>query len=206
MAHKTTNYFRRSNKLYARITYIDNQGKERQKARIVESGILSDVADVVRELRNELNENGRDTFISGRTTFDQFLGEWLKLTWDKREEKTNRDYEDMVRLYIKPYLGNISLEKLSAMEIQKAYSKMTARSLSPKTVRNVHVIVRASLNQAVKWGKIRKNPCFGVELPKRAHREMQYLDREQSKEFVKGCRKQENRLVLWFALWTGMRP
>jgi integrase len=168
--------------------------------------VLSDVAAVVRELRNELEDNGRDAFICGRTAFGQFLDEWLKLTWEKREEKTNIDYEDMIRLYVKPYLGKIPLEDLSSMEIQRGYSRMTARGLSPKTVRNVHVIVMGSLNQAVKWGKIRKNPCLGVELPKRAHREMQYLDREQAKAFVKACREQESRLVLWFALWTGMRP
>lgn len=206
MAHKATNFFWRDGKLYARITYIDSQGKERQKARLVESGVLSDVATVVRELRNKLEDDGRDAFICGRTSFGQFLDEWLKLTWEKREEKTNIDYEDMIRLDIKPYLETIPLENLSAMEIQKGYSKMTARGLAPKAVRNVHVVVRGSLNQVVKWGKIRKNPCFGVELPKRAHREMQYLDREQAKVFVKECRKQENRLVLWFALWTGMRP
>ncbi len=206
MAVKTTHYFWRDEKLYARITYVDLQGKRRQKAKRVKSDDLRNVEETIRELRNELQEGGPNTFIEGRTPLTQYLDHWLEITKHSRSEKTNADYEMLIRRYIKPTLGKIELGKLSKMEIQALYSKMIDQGLSSRTVRYTHSVLSVALKQAIAWDKLKRNPLAGVKLPKKEHKEMKVLDEKEVKQFLAECAKDKNGLIFELALYTGMRP
>ncbi len=206
MAHKTTHYFWRDTKLYARITYVDLKGIRRQKAKRVESDDLRKVEETVRHLRNELQESGPSIFVEGRTPLEQYLDQWLELTKHTRSEKTNTDYETLIRLYIKPSLGKIELAKLGKMEIQALYVKMLDRRLSARTVRYTHAVLSSALKQAMEWDKLKKNPVTGVKLPKKEHKEMRALDEAEVRIFLAECAKDKNGLIFELALYTGMRP
>jgi integrase len=70
-------------KLYARITWIDSiTGKQRSKARRVQSDKLTDLPKVIRELENEREKCGVEVFEAERLTFrelaEQFSKERLK--------------------------------------------------------------------------------------------------------------------------------
>lgn len=206
MAHKTTHHFWRGTALYARITYVDLQGKRRQKAKRVEADDLRKVEETVRLLRNELQDAGPNIFVEGRTPLGTYLDQWLDLTKINRGEKTNADYEMLIRLYINPSLGKLELAKVSKMEIQALYSRMLDRGLSSRTVRYTHAVLSTALKQAVEWEKLKKNPTVGVKLPKKQHKEMRPLDENEVKLFLAECVKDKNGLIFELALYTGMRP
>jgi integrase len=206
MAHKTTHHVWRDGRLYARITYVDSKGKRQQKTKRVESDQLRDVEETVRNLRNDLEEGGPNTFIESRTALGVFLDQWREITKGSRSEKTDADYETLIRLYIKPSLGGIELGKLSKMEVQALYCRLLERGLSSRTVRYTHAVLSVALKQAVAWDKLKRNPIVGVKLPKKQTREMQPLDESQVKLFLAECGKDKKGLILEFALYTGARP
>jgi integrase len=205
MAHKVTNYFWRRDCLFARITYQDKNGKRRQKAQRVPSDALTDVDQVIRELRNQIEDGGANIFIDGRTKLADYLDLWREITKGNRSEKTDADYETLSRLYIKPALGGIELGKLGAIQVQALYAGMLDR-LSPRTIRYTHAVLSAALKQAVRWDKLKKNPLAGVTLPKKQHREMLVLNEHEVKRFLAECTEDKNGLIFELAVYTGARP
>ena len=83
-----------------------------------------------------------------------------------------------------PGLGSSKLSKLEPLEIQEFYNGLTGKGLAPKTIRNIHGVLNSALNQAVKWGLIRRNPASLVDLPKNSKKEMKVLDPGQAACFI----------------------
>lgn len=92
----------------------------------------------------------------------------------KWEETTYAGYEFVINR-IKPELGNILLQKLTAMDIQVHLtelqvpgdnSKGKKDKLSSNTAKRHYVLIRTALNYAVKQKALISNPTDGVEPPK----------------------------------------
>jgi len=63
-----------------------------------------------------------------QVTLDEFLDHWLKTAAKpKVREKTYRDYEAMLRRYVRPNIGTKDMAVLSPLDIQGAYQQMIER-------------------------------------------------------------------------------
>ena len=76
------------------------------------------------------------------------------------------NYEYFFDNYLVPQLGKRRIDELDNMELQAFFNSFLGK-LSPYTIKNMHAALRASLAQAVTWGKIDRNPAIGVKLPKK---------------------------------------
>ncbi|MHB2018686.1 MAG: tyrosine-type recombinase/integrase [Candidatus Xenobia bacterium] len=90
--------------------------------------------------------------------------------------------------------------------MQTFYNGLTESGLSPKTVRNAHVVLSSALKQAVRWHMLSFNPAQGAELPRQAKREMPALSTEQAQRFIESALSHPHGVVYIVALATGMRP
>lgn len=80
---------------------------------------------------------------------------------------------------------------------------MTARGLSPRTVRYTYAILRQALGQAVRWKLLAANPA---ELPKRQRKEMRALGPEEATVFLDAIRGDRLEALWETLLVTGLRP
>ena len=55
-----------------------------------------------------------------QVTVDEFLDHWLNTAKTKLREKTSRDYQAMLRRYIRPHIGTKIMALLSPLDIQSA--------------------------------------------------------------------------------------
>ncbi|HXZ62615.1 MAG TPA: hypothetical protein VEG62_07730, partial [Acidimicrobiales bacterium] len=55
-------------------------------------------------------------------------------------------------------LGDKELRRLRGRDLDTLYDRLGARGLSPTSVRRYHAVLSASLNQAVKWGRLEQLP------------------------------------------------
>ena len=148
----------------AHIEFQDNTGKRRQRKR---GGFRTEkLADL--EVRKMLR--AVDLGIAAapdRITFGQYLKEWI----DHREamgslERTTLDsYREKIRNYLEPMAGEIALQQLSAMDLDRTYRQMAERGLSARTIRYTHSIARKALSDAERLGVIEVNPAARANPP-----------------------------------------
>ena len=112
----------------------------------------------------------------------------------------------MLRLHIRPRIGDMKLTDIKILTVQKIYSEMQEKGLSARTVRYAHAVFSMALSKAVEWGNIAKNPCDYAELPKQNKKETKAFSPEQAKQFLECAKDDRHGLIFEFALTTGMRP
>ena len=114
-------------------------------------------------------------------TFAQWLDYWYKdIILPQIEQTTAYGYRGMITNYLKPQLGEIRLQKLSARDIQQYYTwLMDEKGLSPNTVIKHHNLLTNTLNAAERQEYITKNPMRAVSPPKKRQREAKFYTPEQ---------------------------
>ena len=114
-------------------------------------------------------------------TFAQWLDYWYKdIILPQIEETTAYGYRGMIENYLKPQIGEIRLQKLTARDIQQYYTwLMDEKKLSPNTVIKHHNLLTNTLNAAERHEYITKNPMRAVSPPKKRQREAKFYTPEQ---------------------------
>ena len=155
-----------------------------------------------------LRERDLGTFVEpGKDTLGDYLDKWLAEAAKGRVRgQTFETYEARLRRYVRPALGDRRLCDLTPLDLQTLYGGMTARGLSPQTVRQTHAPLRLALEQAVRWGMLSRNVATLVDLPHQEKREMQALTPEEAQAFLQAAQEDPWRALWALALDTGMRP
>ena len=142
-----------------------------------------------------------------QVTVNEFLDHWLRTAAKpKLREKTYRDYQAMLRRYLRPNIGTKIMAALSPLDVQGTYQQMIDRGLSARTVRYAHAVLRSALRQAIRWRLLLNDPTQGVQLPRQQNREMRVLTTEQARIFLRIALATPHGCTFAVALTTGMRP
>jgi integrase len=109
-------------------------------------------------------------------------------------------------------LGRIGLAQLTPQQIRAFLNylgeqtvKRTGKMMSPRTVQYCHVVLRRSLNQAVKLGLLARNPATLIEAPRRQKHEAQFLSVDQARIFLASTKGDRLECLYALALQTGLR-
>mgnify|MGYP004647564293 FL=1 len=139
------------------------------------------------------------------------LGQWLDV-WEAEylgdiKPLTLASYKRTVKNHIKPALGAIKLQALSAHEIQGMYNAAQRgdKPLAPKTIKNLHGVTHKALQQAVELGYIKFNPADACKLPRAEKRDIKPLDEQQIKAFLQVISGHKFEYLYLVTLFTGMR-
>jgi integrase len=160
----------------------------------------------------------RGVFIApDKVTLGSFLvHEWLPAKAGSLRPSTLSSYEGLVRNYVLPHLGGVRLQGVDAGMLNRLYADLlsTGRTqarrglgagLSPKTVRNVHGMLAKAFSDALRWGRLQRNPADAADQPKGGSPEMRCWTADQLRTFITSV--SEHR---WSGIWalmatTGMR-
>jgi len=146
------------------------------------------------------------------TVRDFLVDEWLPAKRSTIKPSMFSTYRTYVESYIVPKLGSLSLAGLRAPQLNDFYAGLletgrcsNGKALSPKMVRNIHGAIHKALDDAVRWGRLSRNPADVCDPPKSAPPEMSTWTAEQLRAFVGHVR--DNRLAAAWVLFatTGMR-
>lgn len=149
---------------------------------------------------------------TGGAWVDEWFENYLKIKIRPSSHQTYRGYIDN---HIKPNIGKVPLEKLTALELQKLYKKLLSngrieskhqgKGLSPKTVRNIHQIIASAMKLAREQKIIATDPTVGCALPKLEHKEMENLPIEQLALFLREAKDNGVFEFYYMELATGLR-
>lgn len=90
--------------------------------------------------------------------------EWLPAIRGRLRPLTFESYAGNVRNHIVPRLGSLRLQQLTPSMINSMYSELGS-TLSPRTVRYIHAILRRAFTDAVKWNRLARNPVDAADPP-----------------------------------------
>lgn len=139
-------------------------------------------------------------------TYNDFMKEWLQSKSLKLKQVTYDNYAYHINKNIAPDLGKLQMQKITVNMIEKFYIKLlNHKKLSPRTILDVHKIVKSSLDTAVKRRYIAYNHAVDAEKPKMEKKEMSTWPLDQVKTFMKMAHKDRLYIVFALALSTGMR-
>lgn len=138
------------------------------------------------------------------------VGGWLDLWFEKyycNSVKTNTAATTSIniRTVLKPALGHILLQKLTAEEIEEFFRHQQEGNAAGSTMRRYLTILRQALSKAVKLKHIPRNPAADVTLPKVEKAEIQFLTRDEQELFLAVIPATTGGRALRFLLGTGLR-
>lgn len=188
---------------WARVTVgKDENGKQKRQAFYGKT--RKEVQEKLTEAVNGVNQG---TYIEPSSmTVSEWLDRWMK---DYKKPvlrpTTYRNYSDLFKWHIRPYIGDIKLKNLRNDAIQKAINEIGKKGVSPYTVRKAHEALYGALEQAVNNDLIVKNVASGTVFPpteKKASRALTLDEQECIVALAKECTGGEAFLM---SLATGMR-
>jgi integrase len=138
------------------------------------------------------------------TTLAAFLDQWLASKHNIRDN-TRETYSETIEQYIKPGLGNIKLNRLSAQQIENWQTELLKR-LGPTTVSHARTVLYGACKKAVRMNLIRANPVAGTDGPGRSNKKTYPLTVEEALRFVPACEGMRFGLMCELMLQTGLRP
>lgn len=173
--------------------------------------------DAENELAKIINEYNRGEYVEPKKiTVAEYLHQWLNMHRKNLAVTTAHQYEEIINLHIIPAIGDIPLQKLTALHIQefldreltcgrKDNKKSHSGKLSPTSVNYTYRVLRCALNRAAAIPLIARNPIIGVEPPAPAKTKPVLMTREQVHSLLAGLKGTYLYLPSYLAVYTGMR-
>lgn len=139
-------------------------GKYGQLSRTFEGG-RRDAQTALAELIAEISRDSH-TGSPSNALVNDLLAQWLDLVQDRLSPTTMRNYRAYARRYLAPGIGRKSVRKVTTHDVDALYQALSRqRRLSPRTIRQVHAVLRGAFAQGVRWGWIRTNPVVSASPP-----------------------------------------
>ena len=124
-----------------------------------------------------------------KMTLGDWLDVWLKeYTFDKKYS-TVKSYKAQIKKHIRPALGKYKISQITPVLLQRFFNSLSepddkGKTLAPKSVKNIYIILSGIMEQAVENEMIKSNPCKKVKLPKVYKKQIKPLTDEQVKDLL----------------------
>ena len=143
----------------------------------------------------------------GRTRLSDLIDRWLEHAAPELAPKTLYNYRRIHDRYVRPGLGRHAVERIGPVDLDDLYARLRADGLSPKTIRNVHGLLRRALAQSVRWGWVRENPAIQASPPRLKRPTIRPPDSEDVHRLLSSANDSDPDLgtFLWLAATTGAR-
>ena len=187
----------------------DGNGRRRQKCITVRGRRK----DAERELARIVNEIETGAFVEpSHMTVATYLKRWLDHARNRVSPKTHERYAELSRTHITPSIGSYKLSQLKPLHIQEFYSNALKNGrkdgrggLSPQTGVHIHRLLRAALQQAIRWQLLARNPADAVDPPRPPKTEMKALTEVETAALLRVAEGSFLYLPILVAVVTGLR-
>src|SRR5829696_8633019 len=139
-------------------------------------------------------------------TLGTFLVRWLEdVVKPNKAHRTYATHRQQVLSHLVPALGRIRLEALRKAHVDRLYADLLRGGLAPPSVRRVHAVLHAALEEAVRGDLIPRNPAAHANKPKVRQEEIEPLDAEQARRFLDAARGDRYEALYLLCLMAGLR-
>ncbi len=195
-------------------------GRDPETGKQIRKSILGKTqAEVRAKLKDALaGAEEIDVVKSGWYSVSGWMQTWYSLYAQPNvRETTARYYKRYIDHHVAPRLGDIQLNKLTSLDIQKFYKDLLENGriredtkdkkpgLSSTTVHGIHVMLKSALKRAVQERLIPCNPAEFCIPPKIAKPELQVIPSEQYQSYLHAAEQRGVLPMFYLELSTGLR-
>lgn len=144
-------------------------------------------------------------FDAARLTMADYLDRWLATSAKNLRPKSRERYEELIRLHIVPIIGNVKLEKLRPLHLERVYEEVLSKGRSAQTALHVHRLLFNALRRAVAWQLLERNVAEAVTAPRPEKRDIAPLTKRDAIRLLEAVRDSDLEVPTVLALGTGMR-
>ncbi len=154
------------------------------------------------ELKHLANNN---IYIDDKNmTVGIWADKWVEIYKSNLEKATVKMYKDTIRLYIKPYIGNIPLKSLKQSDIFNMLNELDKRNITRK--KDVALLtIKQILKTAVENDYIYKNVASNIKIKKHKSAEKKPLTENTIKIIEKLAKNNSDAFMVLFMIYTGVR-
>ncbi len=168
--------------------------------------------DLLEKLRAEKEKYlGVEITEQSKMLLREWLDHWLnEYALPSVRESTLNGYRGYIERYIKPYLGDKLVGKITADDVRNFYQIVqhndSAKPLSASSIRRIHGVLHQAMDAAVQEHLIAANPTAGITLPKKQTTVMQVLNSAQLDIFMAAIEQDDVWHDFFYTeLTTGLR-
>ena len=176
-------------------------GKRRRKT--IYGRTKREVQDKLRETLQRF-ERGLSP-LPEKETVRGYLGRWLQVKKGHLRSRTYMSYEQAVRLHLLPGLGHVRLAKLSPQDVATWFRVHADEGTGPRSIQYARTVLRAALNQALRWELVSRNAAALTDPPRHRPREIQPLTSEQARALLRAVVGHRLEALITVALGLGLR-
>ncbi len=138
-------------------------------------------------------------------TFEELLYYWIEFNKSKNKQTTQDKYKFLIEKHIKPELGNVKLNRISSVMINKFIDSKT-QCLSNSYVRTMAIIIKSALELGIKEQFIFMTN-LDIHLPKQSKRDLQILSVAEQNSLEKYILNNLDftTLGIYISLYAGLR-
>jgi integrase len=151
-----------------------------------------------------------------RISLDTYLDDWLtSLAIAGRRPTTVAGYRRLIRIHVKPAIGDLPIQEITAVDLDRLYAKLSSVGsaggrgpLSKATVRQVHMVLGKALGDAARKGLVQRNVVRLASPPSAMSArapEMQVWTPEQVRAFLDFVATDSHGSMVRLAALTGLR-
>lgn len=159
-------------------------------------------AEVRRKLAEVIEQHKAGNYTTTSMTFGAWLDYWLDNIVDVRPN-TKHTYTRQVRLYLKPELGKVRLDRLNLDHPPRL--KNSLDGLSSGTKRNVHRLAGSAIQAAMERGLMTQNPFKAIPAPKRVKKKRRSLESAELDQLLDTILEREDEARWVLAVVLGPR-
>lgn len=140
-----------------------------------------------------------------RTTLSAYLERWVADVRNLRPA-TRHAYANAIDYHIAPAIGGILLTDLSPLHVEAMLARV-GEDVGPKTLRNVHAVLRRALAMAVRAGLVARNVASReyVDAPRVPVEEPRALSLDEVHRLLETVRGDRLEALIVLAVGTGLR-
>lgn len=113
--------------------------------------------------------------------------------------------ENIIKKYINPLIGGMSIDKLQTHHIKWMIAQLAARDVSPRMRQYAYAVLHAALEVAMQDGRVSKNVAALMDRPQAPDKTFDVLTPEQGEALLRAAEEDRNYALYVLALTTGMR-
>lgn len=207
---------------YIRLYLVDDQAKERKnkyKNKYIATGLLATKRNKAQANAMLFDEMQKYSAVGEKMPFDRYCQEWLNRKQIEVEITTYEGYAYKVQ-HIVDYFSSVGLTlgELEPQHIKDFYGYLLTKEkacpaqrelkgLSNRTIKDVAVLLRSILEEAVDLEYIRHNPAARIKTPKKPETKAKhaYIGIDEISAFLNAIKGHRLETVFIFCLFFGLR-